>query len=112
MLLRHRSDDEHALQLVRVHSCVASGAWLVKQRYLGWYGVAMKRPVLAVLRSFSWIPDIRAGYEGLVASELLAATDSQDCLDEDLFSQVQCDLETEFVQAHAGQLAHLASGDS
>jgi len=84
----------------------------VKQRYLRWYGVAMKRPALGVLRGFSWIPEIRAEYEEPVAFGLLVAADSQDCLDQDLFSQVQPELETELVQAHAGQLALLASGDS
>lgn len=67
---------------------------------------------VGALQGFSWVPEVQANHDELVAFELRVAADSQDCLDEGLFAQVQFELETDFVQAHADQFALLAAGDS
>ena len=67
---------------------------------------------IGALQGFSWVPEVQAAHDELVDFELRVAADSQDCLDEDLFLQVQSELETEFVEQHADQLALIAAGDA
>ena len=67
---------------------------------------------IGALQGFSWVPEVQAEHDDLVAFELRVAADSRECGDEDLFNQVQFELETEFVQAHADQLALIAAGDN
>lgn len=67
---------------------------------------------IGALQGFSWVPEVQAEHDALVAFELRVAADSQDCADEDLFLQVQLELETEFVETHADQLALIAAGDA
>jgi len=66
----------------------------------------------SALQGFSWVPEVQAAHDELVDFELRVAADSQDCLDEDLFLQVQFELETGFVDQHADQLALIAAGDA
>lgn len=67
---------------------------------------------IGALQGFSWVPEVQAAHDELVEFELRVASDSQDCADEDLFLQVQLELETEFVEQHADQLALIAAGDA
>lgn len=67
---------------------------------------------IGALQGFSWVPEVQADYDDLVAFELRVAADSKDCADEELFQQVRTELETEFVEAHADQLALIVAENS
>ena len=66
---------------------------------------------VGALQGFAWVPEVQAEFDELIDFELLVAADSQSCADQDLYDRVQFELETEFVEQHADQLALIAAGD-
>ena len=67
---------------------------------------------VGALQGFAWVPDVQAEFDELIAFELQVAADSVECSDEELILEVQFEYETEFVEAHADQLALIAAGDA
>lgn len=66
---------------------------------------------LGALQGFSLVPALQEELDALIDVELAVSARSFACADRELLRQVQFEVEQDFVQAHADQLALIANGD-
>lgn len=67
---------------------------------------------IGAFQGFAMVPDLQVELDALIAYELEVAQTSLGCSNIELQFQVQAEVEQEFVQAHADQLALLVDGDA
>jgi len=65
---------------------------------------------VGAMQGFSWVPAVQEDYDRLIEFELRIAAASAECDDVELRREVRLELETAFVEEHAGQLALIAAG--